>query len=342
MQIVNHRHLFYQGCRVRVKELSATAKKRLDILERYADLRAHGYTEQEALTFLETKRSTLYVWQKRYRKKRLEGLEPHSRRPWRERQSKVSLHIKQRVCHIRKQFPMWGRDKIAVLLGREGMTVSPSTVGRILKNLMDRNVIKPVPVLKAERLVRRKRHFTKHAKRWIYGTKAKVPGEMIQIDHMSVTTSSQMGIKHFQATCPLTKITVTEAYINADSKTAARFLEKVIAEMPFPIKSIQVDGGSEFMKDFESLCAIRQIPLHVLPPRSPKLNGNVERTNGTFRYEFYHSYDLGYSLGSIRNDLKSFNKIYNFIRPHKALDYQTPMQYYDKEWLKIPESESRM
>ncbi len=44
---------------------------------------------------------------------------------------------------------------------------------------------------------------------------------------------------------------------------------------------IQVDGGSEFMGDFEDECAERKPPLKVLPPHSPELNGVVERTNRT-------------------------------------------------------------
>lgn len=332
MQIINHRSLFYQGARVRVKDPSAEARRRLDILEKYQSLRRHGYTEEAALAFLSVRRSTFYEWRRRYRRTGLSGLEPRSRRPRNVRRSQIAAHTRQRVCHLRKQFPMWGRDKIAILLRREGHAVSPATVGRLLRKLIERNVIKPVPVLKAERLRRRRRHWRKHARRWLYGMKGKAPGELIQIDHMSVNTSSNVAIKHFQATCPVTKITVAEAYAKADSATAALFLAKVIRDMPFPVLSVQVDGGSEFMKNFEEACEKNSIPLFVLPPRSPKYNGTVERTNGTFRYEFYQACDLGYSLPEIRKDLESFVKIYNGVRPHEALDYLTPSEYYDQQW----------
>ncbi|MGI9214863.1 MAG: hypothetical protein ACR2HS_04275 [Gammaproteobacteria bacterium] len=45
----------------------------------------------------------------------------------------------------------------------------------------------------------------------------------------------------------------------------------MIDYFPFKISSIQVDGGSEFMKDFERLCQEKSIDLFVLPPKSPKL-----------------------------------------------------------------------
>ncbi len=39
--------------------------------------------------------------------------------------------------------------------------------------------------------------------------------------------------------------------------------------MPFGVKAIQVDGGSEFGADFERACQERGIKLFVLPSHSP-------------------------------------------------------------------------
>lgn len=80
---------------------------------------------------------------------------------------------------------------------------------------------------------------------------------------------------------------MAKPYAQATAANAADFLQKVTAEMPWPIKAIQIDGGSEFMAEFETACRDNDIPLYVLPPRSPKLNGAVERCNGAWRYEFY-------------------------------------------------------
>ena len=62
--------------------------------------------------------------------------------------------------------------------------------------------------------------------------------------------------------------------------TAAHFLNILDKRMPFPVKAIQVDGGAEFEAIFEAECQRRDIKLFVLPPRSPKLNGGVERVQG--------------------------------------------------------------
>ena len=53
--------------------------------------------------------------------------------------------------------------------------------------------------------------------------------------------------------------------------------------MPFPIKVIQVDGGSEFQDFFEKECQRRGIKLCVLPSSSPKLNGFLEGKNNRIK-----------------------------------------------------------
>ena len=90
-------------------------------------------------------------------------------------------------------------------------------------------------------------------------------------------------MKHFQAWDPITKTIIADVTSNATSSAAAKFLDKVIKEMPFKVISVQVDGGSEFMKDFEQECSKNNIPLYVLPPKRPQWNGGVERGNRTFR-----------------------------------------------------------
>jgi hypothetical protein len=73
----------------------------------------------------------------------------------------------------------------------------------------------------------------------------------------------------------------------ATASSAARFITTILARMPFKVKAIQVDGGSEFHSVFEETCQRMGIRLFVLPPRFPKLNGHVERANRTHAEEFY-------------------------------------------------------
>ena len=76
---------------------------------------------------------------------------------------------------------------------------------------------------------------------------------------------------------PTTRIKQSYCYATPSSKNAKDFLiNHLIPTLPFNIKSIQVDGGSEFRKYFEEACKELNIPLYVLPPYSPKYNGRIE------------------------------------------------------------------
>lgn len=99
--------------------------------------------------------------------------------------------------------------------------------------------------------------------------------------------------------------------------------------MPVPVQAIQVDGGPEFMADFEAACQARGIALYVLPPRSPKLNGRVERLNGTVRREFWECYDGDLDLPPLQHALRTWEHQYNHERPHQALGYATPLHHLE-------------
>ena len=265
----------------------------------------------------------------------IKGLLEKSRKPINTRKRTWSQDMCLKVLKLRKDNPCWGKLKIHTILTRDfNLSVSIATVGRIISELIATNKVKSVAFVTGKRISSRKRKFTYHAKRWKYEMKSKQPGEMVQVDHMTVYSNST-SIKHFKAVCPITKVMVSNVYSNANSSTAAKFLHKMIDNFPFKISSIQVDGGSEFMKDFEQLCQEKNIPLFVLPPKSPKYNGNVERCNGTTRDEFYSQYMDLFNVHSIRKQLESFNKKYNTYRPHQSLGNLTPMEYFKKHYQEV-------
>ena len=100
--------------------------------------------------------------------------------------------------------------------------------------------------------------------------------------------------------------------------------------MPFTIRAIQVDGGSEFEAVFEEECQRRGIKLFILPPRSPKLNGCVERAHRTHTEEFYEVTESSFDLPELRDELLEWERTYNTIRPHQALGYMTPLKFLEQ------------
>ena len=90
------------------------------------------------------------------------------------------------------------------------------------------------------------------------------------------------------------------------------------------LKAVQVDGGSEFMAEFEQACQEKGIQLFVLPPRSPKLNGCVEKAHRTHVEEFHQVYAVDWDIPTLNNVLQEWERFYNFVKPHASLDNLTP------------------
>ena len=88
-----------------------------------------------------------------------------------------------------------------------------------------------------------------------------------------------------------------------------------------------VDGGSEFRAEFEDACQALNLPLAVLPPKSPQLKGVVERANDRSRTEFWNLYDGNLTVKNASPALAEYQRFYNHVRPHYALDLMTPMEY---------------
>jgi putative transposase len=127
------------------------------------------------------------------------------------------------------------------------------------------------------------------------------------------------------------------AYRRQTSTAPADFLHHLKTKFPFRIKAIQIDGGSEFMDQFEEACRRLEITLFTNPPGCPEMNGGVERSNRTSREEFYEVEDLALVTEELNRQLEEWEHTYNYLRPHQSLDYLTPHEYYLR-WKKIKKS----
>jgi transposase InsO family protein len=234
------------------------------------------------------------------------------------------------VLALRREYPRWGKDKLVVLLRRTGLRLSTSMVGRILGNLKRRGVlVEPGAGAKAQ-VRRRKMRGRPWARRkprfWPIGQ----PGDLVQLDTKELRPQRGVVLKHFSARDMVSRWDVVEVHPRATSLAAAHFLDSLVNRMPFPIAALQVDGGSEFAAEFEIACQQRGLPLFVLPPRSPKLNGQVERSHRTHHEEFYQVIPDRWNVDSLNPQLRRWEHIYNTVRPHSSLGYLTPEEYAAK------------
>ena len=151
----------------------------------------------------------------------------------------------------------------------------------------------------------------------------------MQLDTLDVRPSAGHVLKHFTARDVISRWDVLELAAAATARTATRALDALLERMPFPVRAIQGDGGSEFMAEFEAACQARGLPLFVLPPRSPKLNGSVERAQRTHTEEFYECSTAPFTVAAMRPPLREWEHVYNTVRPHQALGYLTPLQFWE-------------
>ena len=76
-----------------------------------------------------------------------------------------------------------------------------------------------------------------------------------------------------------------------------------------------------------------KIKLYVNRPRTPKMNGCVERCHRTMKEEFYQARDyLPLTVHELRKYLELDDYYYNNIRPHASLKNKPPMLYFKERF----------
>lgn len=313
---------------VRQGTISKEAAKRLRWMDHY-----HRYRNSRlTCRYYGISPQTFYRWKNRYDPYDLRTLESGSHRPYKVRQPETPVKVVERIQKLREQYPRWGRDKLAVLLMKEGIEISASTVGRVMNRLKARGLLREPENVRLAKLARKRRRKPRYAVRMPKGYSIEAPGDLVQMDTLKLQLMSNDVRYHFSARDVVSRWDCARAFRRQTSFAAARFLEYLETKFPFKIKAIQIDGGSEFKKDFEEAIQERQILLFVIPPRSPKLNSYVERANRMYREEFYEVETIGHTMEEHNRQLERWGYTCNYVRPHQALDYLTPAEYH-KLWL---------
>lgn len=308
--------------RTAAPDLSREARRRLAMLDWH---RAHGGNVSRTARHFGYSRPTVYRWLARFERNRLETLEDHGSAPRRRRRPTWTLEQLRAVKAIRERYPRWGKDKLRILLRRAGILLSTSMVGRILRRLTAAGDLRGP----------RRRRMSVHQRRWRrpYAIRTPAdwavtrPGDLVQLDTLDIRPLSDQVWKQFTARDVVSRWDTVELGRRATAVAAAAVLDRLAERMPFPIRAISIDNGSEFMAEFEAACETRGIRLFVLPPRSPKLHGAVERANRTHTEEFYELTDAEPTLEAFQVELRAWETVYNTIRPHQSLGYLTPAEY---------------
>ena len=268
-------------------------------------------------------RQMFYTWQRRYDAEGVDGLKARSRRP---KTSPNATHaeVVGKIIYLRQNYH-FGPGKISMYLKRyHDVDISSSGVWRILKRL------------EMNRLPASQKHKT-HDRRWKRYEK-QLPGHRVQIDVKFVEplpTQARSGrgkrrrkFYQFTAIDDCTRLRVLRIYPQLNQDTAIQFADYVLQRLPFAVEVIQTDNGSEFGTAFHRHILDKGVGHVYIKPRTPRLNGKVERSHRIDAEEFYRLLD-----GVVLDDAKLFNDklqewedYYNYHRPHGALAGQTPYE----------------
>lgn len=262
-------------------------------------------------------RAGFYRWYERYQKEGEEGLKDKSRRPIHSPRT-TNIEIIAKIIYLRENYH-FGPWKIQMYLKRyHDVQISKSGVWRILKRLL----INKLPS---------NQRYKKHEDRWKRYEKPQ-PGHRIQIDVKFLERIKDSRKRYYQFTAidDCTRLRILKIFDKNNQLTAIQFVDYVLSRLPFKTEVIQTDNGSEFQEQFHWHILDKGIRHVYIKPRTPRLNGKVERSHRIDEEEFYQMLK-----GVIIDDTKLFNEklqewenFYNYNRPHSSLNGQTPYERF--------------
>jgi transposase InsO family protein len=260
-------------------------------------------------------RSTLYRWINYYEKEGKAGLAGKSQKPKRLANLKVNNELNNLILQIRQKHK-FGPQRISIYLLREHrLKLSVPTIWRVLK----KNQVKALKRYRGKQKIKR--------------YSRPIPGERVQMDVTKICSKCYQ----FTAIDDCTRLRVLRLYSNKKAESAIRFLFEVLDSFPFPIQRIQTDWGPEFFNDqFLEELIIHFIKFRPIKPKTPHLNGKVERSQKIDKAEFYSLLNLKDPTLPINKLLGEWEHFYNHLRPHSSLKGKTPYERYLEVEVKIP------
>lgn len=300
----------------KMERLTIKARFRIKVLDWH---KQHGNNISLTARHFSLTRTTVRNWIRKFRSLGVIGLRDKSHRPKNLRKPTTPFETIIEVVKLRKTYPTWSKYKIQKIIEEKGVLVSASTVSRILKRrgLISKKVSRK----------RRKAALSPRA-RFPKGIRILRSGDMVQLDTKQVNLTGGRKIYQFTAIDVLTKQRLLKYYSSNSSRNGADFLRYCLDKLPFRVCAIQTDNGAEFLKEFEALCRKLKLTHYFTYPRSPKQNSYVEISHGADEREFYQQGKTFQDMKIMQNKLREWEYVWNYVRPHAALNYLTPYQYF--------------
>jgi transposase InsO family protein len=253
-------------------------------------------------------RPTGYLWWRRYQEGGLAGIAERSRRP-KQSPRRTAGELEQRVVELRRRYPDWGARKLQVLLARDHIELTRSTIHRILL----RQELVHDPERRRQALGRFQR-----------GT----PNELWQMDFKSPKGwNAAVGPLSVLDDCSRYLLVLQAVWTN-HGELVREQLESAFTTCGVP-QAMLMDHGIPWWSEQSPSGATRLtvwlmkqgIRLHWSGYRHPQTQGKVERFHGAL--------ERALQLRPVPRHqpqawLDEFRWEHNHVRPHEALGMRTP------------------
>jgi transposase InsO family protein len=265
-------------------------------------------------------RETGYVWLRRYRQLGVEGLVELNRAAVRHPNQTVA-GLEAAVLGLRQAHMTWGPRKLKRILERDEpgrCWPASSTIGEIVKRAG--LVVPRRRRRKTEPYTAPLAHAAEANKVWCADFKGWFrSGDGTRIDPLTITDACSRYLLRSQAV------------EKTDTERVRAIFEAAFREYGLP-EAIRTDNGAPFASPAVgglSRLAVWWIKLGIVPERieagHPEQNGRHERMHRTLKLDLRPAEDW---RGQQR-ELDRFRHDYNQVRPHEALDMQTPASVYE-------------
>ena len=264
-------------------------------------------------------RETGYVWLRRYRKRGAAGLLELNRAP-RSHPNQTAPELEQAVLELRQAHMRWGPRKLKRILERDQPSrpwPATSTIGEIVKRAglvvprKRRRRVEPhtQPLAHAHQA---NRVWCADFKGWFRS------GDGTRIDPLTVSDACSRYLLRCQAV------------EKTDTLRVKAVFEAAFREYGLP-EAIRTDNGPPFAT--RAVAGLSQLSVwwtrlgiahERIQAGHPEQNGRHERMHRTLKQDLTPAHDWR----AQQRELDRFRHDYNQLRPHEALDMQTPASVY--------------
>lgn len=266
-------------------------------------------------------RSWIYKLLERFQQGGYASLEPHSRRP-RSCPHQVEAKVQKLIIKLRCELAAAGYDAgphtIHFHLSKK--LAEPPSVATIWRILKRQGLITPQPQK------RPKSSFIRFA--------AKLPNETWQADATpwQLADGTPVEILNFLDDCSRVAL-ASSCFRTVKGHDVAHLFQAASNTFGLPA-SLLTDNGAVFTGRQRRGKVVLELELErlgIVPKHStayhPQTCGKVERFHQTLK-RFLKKQPAARSLAELQQQLDAFRAYYNYIRPHRALNRQTPMAVF--------------